>query len=525
MLRKQTIKISELLYLLFFCLLLTAKGIGLYDGQTVFKIFLVAALAAWFSKMCMTLYTFRELCWVIGLVALGGIVYLVSGEKGILFCVMVVTGLKNVSQKRLIRVALYCWSLSFGAMFLIHALHLVDGPFKVHDKYGMGMVIRWGMGYSHPNVLHISYFTLVVLIVLADQSRFNWKKALGLMFGNILVFLYSLSNTGLLVVTAYLILNLYWAYREKLNKFEKALIQLVFPVFLIYSLVAPWVLQGKAFEVVDRITNTRFRLARKFLTMQAPTLLGTRLEKIITFDQTMDNSYVFAFVTYGVVIFAVIIGAYMILIHRECKEQKGKEICVVLSSLFAGLAEPFLFNTSFKNISLIFMDNLLFKEDGRREYGFTDLAEKEIAVPVFPEKGNAKKKLKKEWAAICLVAAFGVVIGAAVYQTVKIDPERVIVPRKECDIEGERESVWLTPEEVAQNAQNHQDRVIGYVDQETEMVIYSGNIVRLEHFRELIAAALTAGSAAGALAYVFVGIQYKRKKEYGREVKKNFDYK
>ena len=109
-------------------------------------------------------------------------------------------------------------------MFLIHALHLVDGPFKVHDKYGMGMVIRWGMGYSHPNVLHISYFTLVVLIVLAEQSRFNWKKALGLMFGNILVFLYSLSNTGLFVVTAYLILNLYWAYREKLNKFEKTLI-------------------------------------------------------------------------------------------------------------------------------------------------------------------------------------------------------------------------------------------------------------------------------------------------------------
>ena len=42
--------------------------------------------------------------------------------------------------------------------------------------------------------------------------------------------------------------------------------------------------------------------------------------------------------------------------------------------------------------------------------------------------------------------------------------------------------------------------------------------MRLEHFRELTAAALAAGSVAGVLAYVFVGIQHKRKKEYGREV-------
>ena len=55
--KQMTIKLSELLYLLYFGLMLFAKGIGLYDGQTVYKAFLLLAFACIAVKMCITEYT------------------------------------------------------------------------------------------------------------------------------------------------------------------------------------------------------------------------------------------------------------------------------------------------------------------------------------------------------------------------------------------------------------------------------------------------------------------------------------
>ena len=149
--------LSEICYYIFFVLLLVAKGAGLYDGQAVFKLFLVIAMLFWSAKMILTAYTIRELVTVSLLLVLGGIVYLVSGEKGALLYIMMVTGLKNIPVKRVFTVGIASWGLVFTANVWIHAVGLLEGPFKVHDKFGLGMVIRWGLGYSHPNVLHVSY--------------------------------------------------------------------------------------------------------------------------------------------------------------------------------------------------------------------------------------------------------------------------------------------------------------------------------------------------------------------------------
>ncbi|GFI68295.1 hypothetical protein IMSAG249_00111 [Lachnospiraceae bacterium] len=56
-LKQYPVKISELFFYIFFVSLLFAKGIGLYDGQTIFKIFLLVALCAWGLKQIYTEYT------------------------------------------------------------------------------------------------------------------------------------------------------------------------------------------------------------------------------------------------------------------------------------------------------------------------------------------------------------------------------------------------------------------------------------------------------------------------------------
>lgn len=494
-----TISIGEILYYIFFSLLLLAKGIGLYDGQTFFKLLLVPAVAAWAAKMWLTEYTKKEFVITALLLCLGGVTYLVSGEKGALLYIFMVTGLKNVPLKRVFTVGAFVWSVSFLSLTWLNALHLLEGPFKVHEKLGMGMIIRWGLGYSHPNVLHISYLVFVMFLVYLLGEKFNFKSALFFMLGNIAVYVYSVSNTGVIAVTFYLILGLYWKYKKNLNIAEKILIQAAMPFCILFSLLAPVVLQGKFFDIVNDISNTRLILAKYFLSLSHPTLFGVRLSDIITSQLTMDNSYVFAFVTYGIVLFTVIAFAYVILAHRYCREQKGRELCILLACLAAGITEPFLFNTSFKNISLLFLKDILFEEEKAGEIHMPGYFSRQYTVSLEKpglirnaviQKTTGKKKT------IMIAALAGCLVGALAYQGLKKEPERILVPEGACDIavlqrtEESLESVYLSsPEDVP----GETDAVAGYAGAETKMIVYSGGIVKMEHIRGLVCSGMTAG--------------------------------
>ena len=490
--KNDTVSLSEILYYAFFSLLLFAKGIGLYDGQTAFKIFLVLAVLAWIGKMWLTKYTIRELVLVGLLLLLGAVVYLVSGEKGALLYIFMITGLKNIPLKRVFTVGAVIWAISFIGLTGLNALHILEGPFKVHEKLGLGMIIRWGLGYSHPNVLHVSYLVLVMFLIYLMRDRYNLKAAVLFMAGNIVIFIYSVSSTGVIAVTFYLLLSLYWKYRGKLNKLEKILIQLVFPACILFSLLAPFVLQGRWFEIVNDLVNTRLNLAKYFLSLGPPSLFGVRLSTIITSQLTMDNSYVFAFVTYGVVLVVIIALGYLVLVHRYCQEQKGSELCLLLACFVAGITEPFLFNTSFKNLSLLFMKDIIFEENKKAEIHLPGYFEKEYTLSKVKISTSIRKCgeiWKKKDKLIITAGMMGFLVGCAAYQIVVQEPSRILVPENQCDVgviqrtEEHLETVYLSSKD---DAPEQTDRIVGFVDANQRMIIYSGGIVQMEHIRGLL---------------------------------------
>ena len=505
-----TISLAELFYYLFFVLLLFAKCVGLYDGQPAFKILLVLALAAWAVKMWLTDYSIKELICIAILLGLGGLVYLTSGEKGALLYMFMITGLKNVPIKRAFAVGATVWSGVFLLFSWLNALHLLESPFKVHDKFGLGPVIRWGLGYSHPNVLHVSYLVLVMFLVYVIGEKYNWKHAIGFMLGNALVFLYSLSSTGVIAVTFYLGLSLYGNYKNQLNNIEKVLIQAVLPVCVLFSLIAPLVLQGRAFEDVNNLTNTRLNLAKYFLTLQPPTLFGTRVANLITSQLTMDNSYVNAFVTYGVVLFTLIIGFYLALIYKCCKEQRKGELCIIMTCLVAGITEPFLFNTSFKNISLLFAGMLLFDEKAIGKIHFSKLSSKTFTFSLegLMEKVHLwSEQLKRKKRILILAAVLGCVIGCSAFQVLKQDPQRILVPESACDVGvlqrmgDELVTVDLAASQIPQS----DDEIYGGVDETKPMIVFGGNMIWLEHLRDMLCAGITCGVVLVLLVSILSG--------------------
>ena len=252
-----TVRLGELLYYVFFAGLLFAKGIGLYDGQKSFKIILIVSCVCWAGKMLMTGVERRELLTAVLLLLLGAVVYRVSGDKGFLLYVMMVTGAKDVPLKRIFTVGLITWVLSFGGMFFLTASHIVSSPFKVHEKGGE-LIVRWGLGSPHPNVLHVSYLVFCMFTGFCLDKRISLKWLIAMMAGNFYVFLYSVSFTGFIAVSFYLALCGYWMLRKKIEAVDKTLLYGGAAFCVLFSMAGPVLIRGKALQLFHQLSVFAF---------------------------------------------------------------------------------------------------------------------------------------------------------------------------------------------------------------------------------------------------------------------------
>lgn len=369
-----SIKFSELLYLCFWGLMLFAKGIGLYDGQTLYKIFLVVAFLCIAVKMSITEYSLKEWAVILLLTGWSTVVYRVSGEKGVLICTVAVVAMKNVSVKRAFQVGLAVWAVAMGGRFLLSLMFIESVETAVQTKNITGAVLRYFMGYPHPNVLHISYLVFTALVIYCVKETYNWKHFLGLTVGNLLLFFYSYSFTGAGIVMVYLGLSLFISKRD-IGRAEYFIVKMLFPFCILFSIIFPLTLQGRAFELADKIFNNRINFARHFLTADNMSLLGNNLAEITTSIITMDNSYVFALVIYGLPVFVLICVGYLWIVSVYVRQKKNIELAMICCFLVAGITEPFLFNTSFKNLTLLFIGEQLFGFFGKGKK-----EQKEIAI-------------------------------------------------------------------------------------------------------------------------------------------------
>ena len=380
------IRLSELLYLCFWGIMLFAKGIGLYDGQNIYKLFLVTAFLCIIVKMCITEYTYREWGIILFLLSLSTVVYLVSGEKGVLICMVTVTAMKNVSVKRAFQVGLVVWSVAMGGRFFVSLIHIENVETAVQTKNITGAVLRYFMGYPHPNTLHISYFVLAAFVIYCVKETYRLKHLLILIIGNLFVFFYSYSFTGALIVMIYICLS-YYVSKRRISKAEYFLVKIFFPFCIMFSIIFPLVLRGQAFELADKIFNNRINLARHFLTVDNMSLLGNNLAEITTDTITMDNSFIFTLVIYGIPVFILMCAGYLITVSQYIKQEKNIELAMICCFLAAGITEPFLFNTSFKNLTLLFVGELLFtalrnKDYGQKETAIIKNADKTVVLPM-----------------------------------------------------------------------------------------------------------------------------------------------
>ncbi|MDE7428652.1 MAG: hypothetical protein K2N00_05180, partial [Lachnospiraceae bacterium] len=337
-----------------------------------------------------------------------------------------------------------------------------------------------------------TYLMLCALIIYELQESYGFKQYILLMLGNLLVFLYSISYTGFGIVVVLLTGCFYVRFRPRFCIIEKILVNLVLPICLILSFVLPFYLQRRHWlssyeQQLNFKLNTRIWLAEQFLKSEYRSLFGADISQVVSSSMTMDNSYVWCYINYGLIPTILILLAYFGLLFYDTHKQRTLELVILISFLVAGWTEPLLFNTSFKNITLVFLGEFLFlQKEGAQEYSlFSRSLERwrEIRIPfaALPDIlfFRVRTCYRAHKGGIWGTAAAGMLFGALLCALLYREPAGYVVPRRYTDGQEET-SVYLESETDPINAGY---RIMNYKDVQTPMQIVDGKAIKLETAR------------------------------------------
>lgn len=511
--RTKKIPLEEILYFGFFLLLSVTKGFGLYDGQKLFLLMVTPALFCGLFKVLITPYTRKQ--WVItgALLLMTVLIYYQSREKGILFIMFMILGMKNISLGKVMRTGLWIWSLCAVLLSAFSFFRLEHTIYRVVRKMGMGHLFRWSLGFTHPNILHITYFVLCAFIIYALAERYRSKHFVLLMLGNILVFFYSVSFTGFGITTIFLVGELYVRFRPKFSLWEKAAVSLVLPICILFSFLLPWLYAVQAaagqlspwLEKLNSALNTRILLASQYMSPEYMSLFGSEVALQKLPYGSIDSSYMWCYINYGLIPFLLFMTAYMILVVDACRKQKTREAVMVICFLIAGFTEQLLFNTSFKNITLLFLGEFLYRQkEGEQEYCLLPARWREIEVPVpalWAFCTELPKRLAGLWKScrkqILAGSLGGALVGVLLCGILYTPPKGYVVPRVYTDGLFESSEYLESADDPAYEGY----RIMNYADADTKMQIIEGNAAALETARYYAGSAML-GGLAGYLLYV-----------------------
>ncbi len=500
----KTLSIREYLFFVYFGMMLWIKGIGLVGGG-FYNLILVAGTLVVFVVTFMGKTTPMAFAFYLALLFVVGILpWRIAGNQGPLWCILFIMAARDMEPKRIAAFGVKIWGAAFCLQIITQLTWLRTRDFVIHDK-SFGYVIRWALGYSHPNVLQISYGILVMLLFYIYRPR--GKKlilsAMLALFGGAWVFIYSLSTTGAVFLVAFLLF--YTAFDMCGNKPYPAIVRIltyaVLPVALVFSLILPLVLEGRAFDIFNRIMSSRYAMTRRFMTESGLTLFGAGI--VFGHTEMIDCSFANLLILGGVVPFILMCAAYIFTLRALLAKRDGTAIAIVIACMIAGISEPFMFNTSFKNISLIFVATELGRlamECKLKPDILTDvvyplpLLEKRVKSPVLFSADVMKKIISVLFIFTCLMGILG--------NLLKPVPETVYALRANCDVPDSMPILHLTVEEAETIRDDDTSWLMNYIDETTPMHRFTGSIVRVEKIRMIISTLMLAAAACFAAVYM-----------------------
>ncbi len=313
-------------------------------------------------KIITTQYSIREwVCMaVVGVLAM--ISYLVNEKDEIVRIVIFIAACKDISLKAMMKTSL--WITAIGSAVLVFlSVTGIYGVLSLEADYGRGapgeLEVRYCFGMGHPNAFHTMMWIMVILLLFVYQERIRIYHLMILFCINIVLYMFTDSSTGLLIVSMTLIgfgvLKYVKMCTEK--KFFYILGALLFGGCIIFVFAAmnagityEMIYTGDVWLKLDRLLNGRYQ--------SAYAVEAARIENWKWFADAANMAYFDAgFVRiiywYGVIPFLMYSGLNLYLIFKSYQYKDYMTLLVVVIFSVYTLMEAHF-------ISVYIMRNYLF---------------------------------------------------------------------------------------------------------------------------------------------------------------------
>ncbi len=490
---RATISYGDLFFYMFFIIMFGMRMWGIYESKALYAPLLVVGMAFWAISAVLTKHSLFEWLIIAALMALSGLVYIKTGEKGLILYFALMLGMKNIDSKRLFKTGTFAGMLGLTCLTFLSSFSIIEDVAYIQKRSFVGEVFRRSLGFAHPNTLSSSFAILTMMIMYIvgyENKKRVWRATVLMSVIALYLFVYSGSRTGLLITFGYLALNLIYVYRKKIGVIEKVVLILLFPVLWIISIVGPALATPDTIAFVRSIDynlGSRWDVGRYYLNNNSLTLFGQRLNNPESNVYGIDISQLYLFLQLGVVAFIVINILWLLLIYDEVRENRLGELVIVFSMLIMGISDPFLYNLGFKNLAFVFMGIVLYKYIGKISDKLPEALTKQVSLPgrmqnaalpvpqvaVFDNAG-AIKGVKPLRTLVILIPVLMAVLAVAIYVATPA-PRYVLADRNSREqttrlIKGLEGSCYS--EEEISGIKKQGNFVLNYTDENELMYVY-----------------------------------------------------
>lgn len=175
-----------------------------------------AAFCLCIIKVLGTRYRKKEFLIIAPIMALSVYNYTFCGNDYIIWNILIIAAMKDIDFSVLFKTLFFS---TFSTLLLIGVLSFlgVGGAFSLTMDYGRGGVeTRYCFGLYQPNIWHFAFARSVVYFVLGFRSSRKWYCLFSLLLINYIAYRFTISRTGFLTTTGFLLMIFAYRYLPKL---------------------------------------------------------------------------------------------------------------------------------------------------------------------------------------------------------------------------------------------------------------------------------------------------------------------
>lgn len=328
-------------------------------------------------KIVTTKYSRKEWLCIILFGAIAALSYLINERDETVRAVVFIASCKDIDLRKMLKVVL---TVTLTGMVVLFALSGagIFGRFAMTADYGRGAVeTRYCFGMGHPNSFSAMLFMVsTIAVYLCMPGTKMWQIA-AIYLINIVSFLFTDSNTTLIVITAFIAGTILLKYCDRLNRGNMIYIvgAALFIAIVLFSIYGAKVGNGTPLMYrLDKVLNGRFEYA---YIHEAARLENWRLFAAPENQEFFDQGFIRLFYWYGVVPGAVYAAGNLYLIWQAAKKKDYMLLVIVVAYAVFSIMEAHLISVYLlRNYLLLWLGYYWyqpFRESGSEEMNLWEI--------------------------------------------------------------------------------------------------------------------------------------------------------